>query len=229
MSWLFERQMTCIKWLLIHDSNAHEIIDEKFVVPGVAISDYAVNCPTAFQFLLLQLFIMCCEILDGSELDGEEKAHLARMATYTSIFNGYESVGQYMQVSFRIGDAYDCIGVYSINTAWFYKAIGTVITSEPITLLSSLTKSLSTHASIVGICQTRGRWLTREQILKIAKTKLDELVLSTLTLTDIIRPPDIFNGCIAVVESICEAEEEDMNETSESDSTVSQTSRPIQD
>ncbi|KAI1473374.1 hypothetical protein F4774DRAFT_54241 [Daldinia eschscholtzii] len=194
---VLERQMTCIKWLLVHGSDAHMVIDEEDVELGRSPTRHTrLIRPTAFQSFHLNLLLLSYDILhsypalsdDVPLSPHEKKTFHSHLRAYANIFNGHgideEDINLFCRIS-RQSRLYRV--VYSINTVCFREAINMVAASiEEFTILkyttlsSSIIKLFSTYGHIVDIRLESGKWLSTEEIIRLNPMELLNLAVQEL-------------------------------------------------
>ncbi|OTB13299.1 hypothetical protein K445DRAFT_24797 [Daldinia sp. EC12] len=194
---VLERQMTCIKWLLVHGSDVHMVIDEEDVGLGRSPTrPTRLIRPTAFQTFHLNLFLLSYDILhsypalsDDIPLSPyEKKTFHSHLRAYANIFNGHGIDGEDINLFCRISRQSRLYRVvYSINTICFREAINMVAASiEEFTILkyttlsSSIIKLFSTYGHIVDIRLESGKWLSTEEIIRLNPMELLNLAVQEL-------------------------------------------------
>ncbi|KAK6956923.1 hypothetical protein Daesc_002205 [Daldinia eschscholtzii] len=194
---IHERQMTCIKWLLVHGSDAHMVIDEEDVELGRSPTRHTrLIRPTAFQAFHLNLLLLSYDILHSYPALSDDiplsphgkKTFRSHLQAYANVFNGHgideEDINLFCRIP-RQSRLYRV--VYSINTICFREAVNMVAASiEEFTILkyaslsSSIIKLFSTYGHIVDTRLESGKWLSTEEILRLNPMELLNLAVQEL-------------------------------------------------
>ncbi|KAI0113135.1 hypothetical protein F4814DRAFT_420654 [Daldinia grandis] len=216
-TWLaiLERQMDCVKWLLIHDSDPHLIMKED---PGVDLSwvAYSIRCsrPSTFQLFYLKMFSICRDVLaTGCRLHPppreEMKAYITRIVEIVRIFNEYDNGEQSINLSYpdiTFAAWYEV--KFSVSIAWLLEVINAAAGLDGLVdLPRSITEPHSIHIGFVGICRSKVLRPSTEKIKKHVTTKLITLIPAyflgfvkrseaSCIFSDIIRDVELENGLV---------------------------------
>ncbi|KAI1651102.1 uncharacterized protein F4817DRAFT_311930 [Daldinia loculata] len=159
---ILERQMNCVKWLLVHDSDPHLIMKEEDTEPDIFWLANNIHCirPTTFQLFHLKMFTICRDALaTGGRLNPppreQMKAYITHIIGFVRIFNEYNNGEQRINMVYRgYPPAPNYEVEFSVDIAWFLEVINIAASLDgKAHLPSSITESLPIHIHSVRIHQ----------------------------------------------------------------------------